>query len=53
MMFLMQDNTERRRQLIEHLETAANLADALDQPTTGYLIERAIEEARAQAVVGS
>jgi hypothetical protein len=44
----MRDNTEDRRKLIEHLEAAMRLAHEMGQPTTAYLIERALDEARAQ-----
>lgn len=43
----MQDQAERRKQLIENLESAMRLADELGQPVTAYLIERALDEARA------
>ena len=43
----MEHQSERRQELIEHLETAMRLADEMGQPITAYLIERALDEARA------
>ena len=43
----MEDQSERRRKLIEHLESAMRIADEIGQPVTAYLIERALDEARA------
>jgi len=45
----MQDQSERRRKLIEQLEAAMHLAEELGQPATAFLIERALDEARAAA----
>jgi DNA-binding ferritin-like protein len=45
----MHDQSEQRRKLIEHLESAMQLADEMGQPVTAYLIERALDEARAAA----
>lgn len=45
----MQDQSERRRKLIEQLEASMHLAEDLAQPVTAYLIERALDEARAAA----
>ena len=43
----MKNSAETRGQLIRHLEQALALADELEDGTTGYLIERALDEARA------
>jgi hypothetical protein len=42
------DTAQKRGELIKHLEDALALADDLEDGTTGYLIERAIDEARSQ-----
>jgi hypothetical protein len=39
---------EKRGELIKHLKDAMAIADELDDGATGYLIERALDEARAQ-----
>jgi hypothetical protein len=44
----MIDKADKRGQLIRHLEDALALADEIDDGRTGYLIERALDEARAQ-----
>jgi hypothetical protein len=44
----MIDTTSKRGELIRHLEDAMVIADELEDGTTGYLIERALDEARAQ-----
>jgi glutamate mutase epsilon subunit len=44
----MVDDTEKRGQLIRHLEDALALADEIQDGHTGYLIERAIDEARSR-----
>jgi uncharacterized phage-like protein YoqJ len=41
---------QTRDQMIEHLEAALALADELKDGATGYLIERALDEARAAMV---
>jgi hypothetical protein len=46
----MQNDAERRRQLINQLETAVRLAEEISQPVTAYLIERALDEARAASL---
>jgi len=38
---------EKRGQLIRHLEDALALADEIDDGQTGFLIERALDEARS------
>ena len=43
----MHNDAEQRRKLIEHLEAAMRIADELGEPTTAYLTERALDEARA------
>jgi len=43
----MHDDSEKRRKLIEHLEAAMRIADELGEPTTAFLTERALDEARA------
>jgi hypothetical protein len=39
---------EQRGKMIKLLEDALMLADDLEDGTTGYLIERALDEARSQ-----
>ncbi len=39
---------EQRGKMIKLLEDALMLADDLDDGTTGYLIERALDEARSR-----
>ena len=39
---------EQRGKLIKLLETAMDLAEDLEDGTTAYLIERALDEARSQ-----
>jgi hypothetical protein len=41
------DEADKRGQLIRMLEDALELAEDLKDGTTGYLIERAIDSARA------
>ncbi len=41
---------DQRRRMIEHLEQALALADELMDALTGYIIERALDEARARMV---
>lgn len=43
----MKDQGPQRQELIDHLQAALAISEELRQPTTGYLIERAIDEARA------
>jgi DNA-binding ferritin-like protein len=47
----MTDAAEARGKLIHHLEDALALADELNDGTTGYLIERALDYARAQQFI--
>jgi DNA-binding ferritin-like protein len=42
------DAAEKRGQIIRRLEEALALADELDDGGTGYLIERALDEARSR-----
>jgi hypothetical protein len=42
----MTDVAEKRGQLIRHLEDALALADEIEDGQTGFLIERALDEAR-------
>jgi len=42
------DKADKRGQLIRHLQDALALADEIEDGPTGYLIERALGEARAQ-----
>lgn len=42
----MKDLGPQHQALIEHLQAALALTEELAQPVTGYLIERAIDEAR-------
>jgi DNA-binding ferritin-like protein len=44
----MIDAAQRRGEVIKHLEHALALADELQDATTGYLIERALDEARTR-----
>jgi hypothetical protein len=44
----MIDKADKRGQVIRHLEDALALADEIDDGRTEYLIERALDEARAQ-----
>jgi DNA-binding ferritin-like protein len=44
----MRDDAEKRGKLIRQLEDALALIEELNDPMTGYLIERALDEARAQ-----
>lgn len=44
----MIDRAQKRGEMIAQLEAALALADELDDGITGYLIERALDEARAQ-----
>jgi hypothetical protein len=41
----MMDDAEKRGQLIRHLEDALALADEIQDGHTGYLIERALDDA--------
>jgi glutamate mutase epsilon subunit len=44
----MMDDAEKRGQLIRHLEDALALADEIQDGHAGYLIERALDEARSR-----
>jgi hypothetical protein len=44
----MTDEVEKRGQLIRHLEDALMLADEIEDGQAGYLIERALDEARSR-----
>jgi hypothetical protein len=44
----MRDQAEKRGQLIRHLEEAIELADEIEDGQTGYLIERALDEAQSR-----
>ena len=44
----MIDAPAKRGELIKHLEEAMAIADELEDGMTGYLIESALDEARAQ-----
>jgi hypothetical protein len=44
----MIDTASKRGELIKHLEDAMAIADELEDGMTGYLIENALDEARAQ-----
>jgi hypothetical protein len=44
----MADEAEKRGQLIRHLEEALALADEIEDGQTGFLIERARDEARSR-----
>ena len=45
----MIDSAQKRGELIGHLEAALELADELNGGRTGFLIEQALDEARARA----
>jgi hypothetical protein len=45
----MLDTDKTRAEMMKHLEAAMLLAGELGEPTTEYLIERAIDEARGEA----
>jgi hypothetical protein len=47
----MIDAAEKRGQIIRRLEEALALADEIEDANTGYLIERALDEARSQQFV--
>ena len=44
----MIDDADKRGHLIRHLEDALALADEIEDGRTGYLIERALDEARSR-----
>jgi hypothetical protein len=44
----MLDAAEKRGQIIRHLDDALVLADELEDGQTGFLIERALDEARSR-----
>jgi hypothetical protein len=44
------DTALQRAAMIAYLEGALEFADKLQEPTTVYLIERALDEARSKAV---
>jgi hypothetical protein len=44
----MTDEAEKRGELIRHLEEALTLADEIEDGQTGFLIERALDEARSR-----
>ena len=44
----MMDDAEKRGQLIWHFEDALALAVEIDDGHTGYLIDRAMDEARSR-----
>src|SRR5262245_53029046 len=44
----MTDEAEKRGELIRHLEEALTLADEIEDGNTGFLIERALDEARSR-----
>jgi len=44
----MTDEADKRGQLIRHLEDALALADEIEDGNTGFLIERALDEARSR-----
>jgi hypothetical protein len=46
--YAMMDDAAKRGQLIRHLEDALALADEIRDGHTGYLIERALDEARSR-----
>jgi hypothetical protein len=46
--FIMIDSAQKRGKLIKHLEDALALADEIEDGQTGFLIERALDEARSR-----
>ena len=44
----MMDDAEKRGELIRHLEDTLALADEIKDGHTGYVIERALDEARSR-----
>ena len=44
----MTEEADKRGQLIRHLEDALALADEIEDGETGFLIERALDEARSR-----
>jgi hypothetical protein len=44
----MIDPAQKRGEIIKHLENALALADELEDGATGYLIKRALDEARSR-----
>jgi hypothetical protein len=44
----MIDSAEKRGQLVRQLEDALALAEQLEDGTTEYLVERALDEARSR-----
>ena len=44
----MTDRAEKRGQIIRHREDALALADEIEDGQTGFLIERALDEARSR-----
>jgi len=44
----MTNQPEKRGRLIRHLEDALELADEIEDGQTGFLIERALDQARAR-----
>jgi hypothetical protein len=44
----MTNQPEKRGRLIRHLEDALELADEIEDGLTGFLIERALDQARAR-----
>jgi hypothetical protein len=47
----MTDQAAARGELIRYLENALAIADEIEDGKTGYLIERALDEARAHQFV--
>ena len=44
----MIDAAEKRGQIISHLEAGLAIADEIEDGNTGFLIERALDEARSR-----
>ena len=44
------DRTQARAAIVTYLESALKLAEEIDDSTTIYLIERALDEARSQRI---
>ena len=49
---VMPDTAKYRAEIIEYLEKALLLSEQASEPIVGYLIERALDEARASQVKG-
>jgi hypothetical protein len=48
----MRDTAKYRAEIIDHLEKALVLSEQASEPVVGYLIERALDEARGSHWTG-